>query len=138
MFMALMVVATCRKIEGGIPGNLQAHMLFNVVLDFFIGLVPFVGDLADALYKCNTRNAVLLEQHLKKKGQKNMKRPGQPMTEIEDNAPDTEGYHSPSRPATSNTEPARPEHARLPAGNSQKAGKSSSRKKREPDLEMGS
>lgn len=40
----------------------------NIVIDFVIGLVPFVGDLADAAYKCNTRNAVLLEKYLRERG----------------------------------------------------------------------
>ena len=40
----------------------------NIIIDFFIGLIPFAGDLADALYKCNTRNAVLLEKYLRERG----------------------------------------------------------------------
>lgn len=142
MCMALMVVASCRKIEGGIPGNLQMHMLLNVVLDFFIGLIPFIGDLADAMYKCNTRNAILLEEYLKKQGQRKLKRPGREMTEIEDGAPETEGYQSPSRLTTTTAEPARPEPARpeperQPEGDRHKSKKHSGRNKRKPDLEMG-
>ena len=137
MFMALMVVSTCKKIEGGLPRNLQMHMLLNVAFDFFIGLVPFIGDLADAMYKCNTRNAILLEEHLKKRGQRRLKRPGHEMTGIEDGAHDTEGYQSPSRPTTSTAEPARPEPARHPTGDRHKSKKHSSRKKRKPDLETG-
>ncbi|OJJ50988.1 hypothetical protein ASPZODRAFT_126969 [Penicilliopsis zonata CBS 506.65] len=72
--LALMVVESCGKIDGGLPGRLRMMMLMNVMIDFFIGLVPFVGDLADALYKCNTRNAVLLEKHLREKGQKTLSR----------------------------------------------------------------
>ncbi|GKZ33065.1 hypothetical protein AbraIFM66950_002840 [Aspergillus brasiliensis] len=68
--LALMVVHTCDKIDGGLPSRLRMMMLMNIVIDFFIGLVPFVGDVADALYKCNTRNAVLLEKHLREKGAK--------------------------------------------------------------------
>lgn len=49
-------------------------MILNIVFDFVIGLVPFIGDLADALYKCNTRNAVLLENHLREKGRKAIKK----------------------------------------------------------------
>jgi Domain of unknown function (DUF4112) len=63
----MMVVRDCDKVEGGLPNSLRSRMLLNVVLDFFIGLVPFIGDIADAIYKCNTRNAVLLERHLRKK-----------------------------------------------------------------------
>ena len=56
-----------KKIEGGLPGKVLVLMLFNMLLDFLVGLVPFVGDLADAAFKCNTRNVKLLEKHLDKK-----------------------------------------------------------------------
>jgi hypothetical protein len=49
-------------------------MLINVIVDFFIGLVPFIGDVADAVYKCNTRNAVILEKHLREQGAKTLKK----------------------------------------------------------------
>lgn len=65
---ALLVVKSCGNIDGNLPSNLHAKMILNVIIDFVIGLVPFVGDLADAVYKCNSRNAVLLEGHLRKKG----------------------------------------------------------------------
>lgn len=70
LFMALMVVRTCQTIDDGLPTNIRSKMYTNIVLDFFVGLVPFLGDIADALYRCNTRNVVLLEQHLNIKGQK--------------------------------------------------------------------
>lgn len=49
-FMALMVLRTCEQIEGGLPSDIKAKMWFNIVLDFGIGLVPFLGDLADGKY----------------------------------------------------------------------------------------
>lgn len=70
--LALMVVHTCGEIDGGLPSRLQMRMLFNVIIDFVIGLVPFFGDIADAMYKCNSRNAVLLEKHLREKGAKTL------------------------------------------------------------------
>lgn len=51
-------------------------MLINVVLDFVVGLVPFVGDLADMWYKCNTRNAILLEDYLRRRGAENLRQQG--------------------------------------------------------------
>lgn len=133
MFMALMVVASANKIEDGLPGNIRTRMLFNVVIDFIIGLVPFIGDLADAMYKCNTRNAVLLEGHLKKKGQKALKQASRPLTEIENQQGSGDDL---ARPATSNSEPARPGPARLQTGHSARSGRSPGRT-RERDLEMG-
>ena len=43
-------------------------MQMNMMIDFVIGLVPFIGDIADAMYKCNTRNVVLLEKELRRRG----------------------------------------------------------------------
>lgn len=71
--LALMVVRKCEEIDGGLPSRLRMMMLINVVIDFIIGLVPFVGDIADAIYKANTRNAVILEKHLREKGAKRLK-----------------------------------------------------------------
>lgn len=44
-------------------------MYFNILLDFGIGLVPFVGDVADAIFRANTRNAWLLEEYLIQKAE---------------------------------------------------------------------
>lgn len=71
--LALMVVRKCEEIDGGLPPRLRMMMLVNVVIDFIIGLVPFIGDVADAVYKANTRNAVILEKHLREKGAKTLK-----------------------------------------------------------------
>jgi hypothetical protein len=70
--LAMMVVKSCEGVDGGLPAALRMKMMINVIIDFFIGLVPFIGDLADAVYKANTRNAVILETHLRKKGAKTL------------------------------------------------------------------
>jgi hypothetical protein len=50
-FMAIMVLRTCQQVDGGLPADVKSKMMFNIVLDFGIGLVPFLGDIADgALY----------------------------------------------------------------------------------------
>ena len=77
-FMALMVVWTCTQVN--IPPALKSRMMLNVTIDFLIGLVPFLGDVADALYRCNTRNAALLYKHLQQRGAARLERgevPGQ-------------------------------------------------------------
>lgn len=66
-FMALMLVKSCQKIDGGLPATLRARMMFNIALDFGLGLVPLLGDIADAIFRANTRNAWLLEVYLTKK-----------------------------------------------------------------------
>ncbi|KAK1769250.1 hypothetical protein QBC33DRAFT_557298 [Phialemonium atrogriseum] len=68
-FLALMLVKTCSKIDGGLPATLKLRMHFNIALDFALGLVPFIGDIADAVYRANTRNAWLLEVYLTKKAE---------------------------------------------------------------------
>lgn len=42
-------------------------MLINVAIDFVIGLVPFLGDVADGYFKANTKNVRVLENYLDKK-----------------------------------------------------------------------
>lgn len=45
--MAMMVLRTCEQVEGGLPSSVKSKMMMNIVLDFGIGLVPFLGDIAD-------------------------------------------------------------------------------------------
>lgn len=45
-FMAMMVYRSATKVEGGLPANVKSKMLFNIVVDFAIGLVPLLGDVA--------------------------------------------------------------------------------------------
>lgn len=46
-FMALMVLRTCQQVEGGLPNSVRSKMVFNIIVDFAVGLVPFIGDIAD-------------------------------------------------------------------------------------------
>ncbi|KAG0177816.1 hypothetical protein DFQ29_004302 [Apophysomyces sp. BC1021] len=57
---------------GGLPRSVLSQMMFNIALDFVIGLVPLIGDILDIFYKCNTRNAILLEQFLLKRRQEEL------------------------------------------------------------------
>lgn len=52
------------KVQGGLPTGILIQMLINVAIDFLIGIVPFIGDIADAYFKANTKNCRLLEKHL--------------------------------------------------------------------------
>ncbi|KAI7883098.1 hypothetical protein K492DRAFT_205647 [Lichtheimia hyalospora FSU 10163] len=65
MLLALYLVQIAMQV--GLPSEVVSAMMTNVVLDFLVGLVPIVGDLMDIAFKCNTRNAVLLENHLYKR-----------------------------------------------------------------------
>jgi len=67
LLLALGVFRKCCQIEGGLDQIIKLRMLLNILADFLVGLVPFVGDLVDAAFKCNTRNLRLLENVLDKK-----------------------------------------------------------------------
>lgn len=113
--MALMVLKTCMQVEGGLPAAVKVQMLFNIAFDFVIGLVPFVGDLIDAGFKANSRNALLLEKHLREKGKQQLKQSGLPIPAVDPSSPaeydrheQDEGIHTsqvPSRHASRNTRP---------------------------------
>lgn len=47
----------------GVPRVVQLRMVGNVLIDLFIGIVPFFGDVADVFWKSNTKNFKLLERH---------------------------------------------------------------------------
>lgn len=49
-----------------LPSDKMTLMIRNVMLDFLIGLLPLVGDLADVAYKANKKNLRIIEEHLAK------------------------------------------------------------------------
>jgi hypothetical protein len=63
-------------------------MYLNIILDFGVGLVPFLGDVADALFRANTRNAVVLEKHLRDKGAKALEAQGASLPATDPTDPD--------------------------------------------------
>lgn len=50
----------------GAPRSLLARMLGNLLVDYAVGLVPLVGDLADFRIKAHRRNARLLREWLER------------------------------------------------------------------------
>jgi len=111
-FMAIMVMKTCMQIEGGLPSGLRAKMMFNIIIDFVIGLVPFAGDLVDALFRANTRNAVLLEEHLRQKGKKQLRQSGLPMPAVDPSDPDAYDVEESATPGRRSHPPSRQNSAR--------------------------
>lgn len=73
LFFAYMLVRACSQVEGGLPGPILSRMYFNVMLDFGLGLVPFLGDVADAVFRANTRNAWILEEYLIQRAEEQQK-----------------------------------------------------------------
>ena len=74
--MAYSVMKTCQSVKPGLPSDVKSKMFWNLIVDFVIGFVPILGDLADAAYKCNTKNAILLETELNKRADKRDKQAG--------------------------------------------------------------
>ncbi|HEY2933659.1 MAG TPA: DUF4112 domain-containing protein [Acidobacteriota bacterium] len=60
------ILSTCILVNAfqmRIPRVIQAKMVLNVLIDLFVGVVPFVGDAIDFVWKSNTKNMRLLEKH---------------------------------------------------------------------------
>ena len=55
----------------------RVRMFFNLIIDWIIGLVPFVGDLFDVGFKANVRNAEILKRALQQRGGLNRPAEGQ-------------------------------------------------------------
>ncbi|EPQ29263.1 uncharacterized protein PFL1_03018 [Pseudozyma flocculosa PF-1] len=49
----------------GLPIQVLAWMVLNVIIDCFLGLIPLVGDLLDVAFKANLRNLKFFEDHLR-------------------------------------------------------------------------
>ncbi|KAL0075792.1 hypothetical protein J3Q64DRAFT_1666876 [Phycomyces blakesleeanus] len=62
MIMALQIIRIASRAD--LPRSLLLQMLGNVMMDFLVGLTPVAGDILDVLFKCNWRNAQLLEEYL--------------------------------------------------------------------------
>lgn len=99
--MAYMVVHTCQQIDDGLPPSVKMRMIMNIVLDFGVGLVPFLGDVADAVFRANTRNAAILEEYLRQKGRKNLRESGVPIPAVDPSLPEEfDRMHRDPSPAT--------------------------------------
>lgn len=47
--------------ELGLPKKLLVTMILNILIDYVMGLIPVMGEIADALWRANSRNVDLLE-----------------------------------------------------------------------------
>ncbi|MEX2473939.1 DUF4112 domain-containing protein [Marinobacter sp.] len=52
--------------RAGASKRLKTHMVKNMLIETFGGMVPVVGDAFDIVYKANTRNTRLLREYLEK------------------------------------------------------------------------
>lgn len=61
---AVSVMLIARSIKYGVPREVIARMLGNVLFDLLIGAIPVAGDLADLWFRSNMRNVTLLRKYL--------------------------------------------------------------------------
>jgi hypothetical protein len=47
-----------------VPSDKISSMIKNIILDFLIGLLPVIGDVADIFYKANKKNLQIIHEHL--------------------------------------------------------------------------
>ncbi|KAI9801144.1 MAG: hypothetical protein M1825_003418 [Sarcosagium campestre] len=148
--LALMVIRTCTSV-GTLPTMTKMTMIVNLAMDFVVGLIPFVGDLVDAAYKCNTRNVVLLENHLRDKAKKNRQSQGHQQPAFDpslgenydrssDEEPDVPPSYKTTAPGATAQQPTRPERVAVPS--TDRAGGRGffgfgSQQQRGTDVEMG-
>ena len=131
-FMAWMVINSAKKVEGGLDKSVESKMWLNVIIDFAIGLVPFLGDFADAFFRANTRNAVELERMLIRRRDKGLAAAEKAHQQSRPNHPHDQQYlgtnHDTDLPPRyeaayhrneeMRTEPAKPKPARTATGGS--------------------
>ena len=70
--MALSIVRSSHKVSNGLDPGIRNKMMMNIILDVLIGLTPVLGDIVDIFFRANTKNAILLEDMLKKRVKKAM------------------------------------------------------------------
>lgn len=60
-----------------LPLSAKAKMLWNIFVDWLVGLIPIVGDLLDVGYKGNLKNIRLIKEHYRRRD------PGPEIIEVE-------------------------------------------------------
>lgn len=67
-----LVVKKAEQIEN-FPPELLARMKANNTVSAGLGFIPFVGDIVLATFKTNSRNAHIVEEFLRERGQENLR-----------------------------------------------------------------
>lgn len=58
------VLLIAKSLKYGVPHDVIARMLANVLIDVIVGAVPVAGDLADMWFRANIRNVAILREYL--------------------------------------------------------------------------
>ena len=49
--------------QAGVPRAQRLRMLWNILIDWFVGLIPVIGDLFDVSFKANSRNIAIIRSY---------------------------------------------------------------------------
>lgn len=74
LYLSMQLIKLAQEVDEGLPAFTVSKMMSNVMIDFLLGLTPVLGTIAGALYKANSRNALILEHFLKKRALDNIKK----------------------------------------------------------------
>jgi uncharacterized protein DUF4112 len=58
------VLLIAKSLKYGVPHDVIARMLANVLFDVVVGAVPIAGDVADMWFRANIRNVAILREYL--------------------------------------------------------------------------
>lgn len=134
--LALWLINSAMQISGGKDAKdvkkMRSLMMANLLFDGAIGLVPFFGDIADTIFKCNTRNAILLEHLLTKRARKEAGALDSSEKVAQDrrvgtSKPNTDAHPAKnSNPTSASSSPTQPHESPRPADREVTAGPTSS------------
>jgi len=65
-----LVFRKCRQAD--LPGWLLREMMLNIIASAAVGTIPLVGDIVVGYFKANSRNAALLEEFLRVRGEQSI------------------------------------------------------------------
>lgn len=52
--------------QAGVPWLQRMRMLWNIFIDWLIGLIPFFGDIFDVAFKANSKNVDIIRAHMER------------------------------------------------------------------------
>jgi hypothetical protein len=61
LLLSLQIVLIAHNLR--VPGVKLLEMLWNVLLNYLIGIIPVIGDYADFFHKSNLKNLAILKQY---------------------------------------------------------------------------
>lgn len=50
--------------RAGVPWHKRMRMLWNIFIDWLVGLIPFFGDIFDVAFKANSKNVDIIRAHM--------------------------------------------------------------------------